>query len=59
VRCACHVLNLVARDHMNVIAGTIVKIKSLVFVVKGSPLLWKELMKSAMDCGLVTSRGIH
>jgi hypothetical protein len=38
VRCACHVLNLVARDGMNVIAGTIEKIKSLVLVVKGSPL---------------------
>jgi hypothetical protein len=35
VRCACHVLNLVARDGMNVIAGTIEKIKSLVLVVKG------------------------
>jgi hypothetical protein len=29
------VLNLVARDGMNVIAGTIEKIKSLVLVVKG------------------------
>jgi hypothetical protein len=38
VRCACHVLNLVARDGMNVIAGTIEKIKSLVLVVKWSPL---------------------
>jgi hypothetical protein len=59
VRCACHVLNLVARDGMNMIAGTIEKIKSLVLVVKGSPLQWEELMKSAMECSLVTSRGIH
>jgi hypothetical protein len=59
VRCACHVLNLVARDGMNVIADTIDKIKSLVLVVKGSPLQWEKLMKTAMECGLVTSRGIH
>jgi hypothetical protein len=59
VRCAPHVLNLVARDGMNVIAGTIEKIKSLMLVVKGSPLQWEELMKSTMECGLVTSRDIH
>jgi hypothetical protein len=59
VKCACHVMNLVASDGMNVIAGTIEKIKSLVMVIKGSPLQWEELMKSAMECGLVTSRGIH
>jgi hypothetical protein len=59
VRCVCHVLDLVARDGMNVIAGTIEKIKSLVLVVKGSPLQWEELMKAAMECGFVTSRGIH
>jgi hypothetical protein len=38
VKCACHVMNLVASDGMNVIAGTIEKIKSLVMVIKGSPL---------------------
>lgn len=38
IRCACHVLNLVARDGMNVIASTIEKVKSLVLTVKWSPL---------------------
>ena len=34
VRCACHILNLVARDGMSVISGTIEKIKALVLAVK-------------------------
>jgi hypothetical protein len=38
VRCACHILNLVARDGLKVISGTLKKIKSLVLAVKGSPL---------------------
>jgi hypothetical protein len=38
VRCACHILNLVARDGLQAISATIKKIKSLVLAVKGSPL---------------------
>ena len=38
VRCACHILNLVARDGLKVISGTLSKVKSLVLAVKGSPL---------------------
>jgi len=38
VRCACHILNLVARDGLSVIAHTIENIRQLVLAVKGSPL---------------------
>ncbi|CAA0806027.1 Unknown protein [Striga hermonthica] len=58
VRCACHILNLVARDGLSVISKTIEKIKALVLVVKGSPLQWEELMKRAAECGLDTNKGI-
>jgi hypothetical protein len=59
VRCACHILNLVARDGLKVISGTLKKIKSLVLAVKGSPLQWEELMKRATEAGLDTKRGIQ
>ncbi len=59
VRCACHILNLVARDGMSVISGTIEKIKALVLAVKGSPLQWEELMKRAVESDLITTRGIQ
>lgn len=58
VRCACHILNLVARDGLKVISKTIDKIKALVLAVKGSPLQWKELMKCASESELDTKRGI-
>ena len=58
VRRACHILNLVARDGMAVIIGTIDNIKKLVLTVKGSPLQWEELMKRAKECGLDTSKGL-
>jgi len=58
VRCACHILNLVARDGLKVISATIGKVKSLVLAVKGSPLQWEELMKCATESGLDTKRGI-
>jgi hypothetical protein len=41
VRCACHILNLVAKDGLAVIAGTIEKIKAIVLAVKSSPLQWE------------------
>jgi hypothetical protein len=58
VRCACHILNLVARDGLCVIARTIDKVKSIVLVVKCSPLQWEELMKCATECGLDTTKGL-
>ncbi|CAA0820254.1 Unknown protein [Striga hermonthica] len=58
IRCACHILNLVAKDGMAVISKQLEKIKALVLAVKGSPLQWEELMKCAAQCGLDTSKGI-
>jgi hypothetical protein len=37
VRCANHILNLVARDGLSVISRIISNVKLLVLVVKGSP----------------------
>lgn len=58
VRCACHILNLVAKDGLQEIESTIQKIKSFVNVVKGSPLQWEELMKCASESGLDTTKGL-
>ena len=58
VRCACHILNLVARDGLAVISGTIEKIKAIVLAVKGSSLQWEELMKCAKECGLDKAKGL-
>ncbi|CAD6253481.1 unnamed protein product [Miscanthus lutarioriparius] len=58
VLCACHILNLVARDGLKVISGTNSKVKSLVLAVKGSPMQWEELMMRATEAELDTKRGI-
>ncbi|CAA0829272.1 Unknown protein [Striga hermonthica] len=58
VRCACHILNLVARDGLSVITPTIENIRHLVLAIKGSPLQWEELMKRATECGLDTNKGL-
>jgi hypothetical protein len=47
IRCAFHILNFVARDGMAIISHALDKIKALVLTVKGSPLQWEALMKSA------------
>jgi hypothetical protein len=58
VRRACHILNLVARDGLCVIARTIAKVKSIVLDVNGSPLQHEELMKCVAECGLDTTKGL-
>ena len=58
VRCACHILNLAARDGLNVISSTIDKIKAIVLAVKSSPLQWEEFMKCASECGLDKTIGV-
>jgi hypothetical protein len=54
VRCANHILNLVVKDGMRVIASATEKIRAFVVAVKGSPLQWEEFMKCATECGLDT-----
>ena len=58
MRCANHILNLVARDGLSVISRIISNVKLLVLAVKGSPQQWEELMKHATECGLETNKGI-
>ena len=59
IRCAYHILNLVARDGLAVINKALGKMESLALSVKGSPLQWEELIKCARECGLDTSKGIQ
>jgi hypothetical protein len=54
VRCANHILNLVVRDGMRVIAKATEKIRACVVAVKGSTLQWEEFIKCATECGLDT-----
>ena len=49
VRCANHILNLVVKDGMRVIASVTEKIRAFVVAVKGSPLQWEEFMKCATE----------
>lgn len=58
VRCANHILNLVARDGMRVIAKATDNIRAFVVAVKGSPLQWEEFLKCATECGLDTNTGL-
>jgi hypothetical protein len=54
VRCANHILNLVVKDGMRVIASATEKIRAFVVAVKGSPLQWEEFMKCATESWLDT-----
>lgn len=58
VRCANHILNLVAKDGMSAIASSIQNIRAFVVAVKGSPLQWEEFLKCATECGLDTKSGL-
>lgn len=58
VRCANHILNLVARDGLQHIANAILNIRSFVLLVKCSPPLWEDFQKCAAQCELDTKRGV-
>jgi hypothetical protein len=58
IRCANHILNLVAKDGMNVMASSIKNIRAFVLAVKGSPLQWGEFQKCATECGVYTKVGL-
>jgi hypothetical protein len=58
IRCANHILNLVAKDGMSVMASSIKNIRAFVLAVKGSPLQWEEFQKCATECGVDTKVGL-
>ncbi|KAJ1256441.1 hypothetical protein BS78_K023900 [Paspalum vaginatum] len=58
VRCANHILNLVARDGLKHIGNAIWAIRAFVIAVKSSPLQWEDFIKCASECGLSTARGL-
>ncbi len=58
VKCANHILNLVARDGLQHIANAILNIRSFVLLVKCSPPLWEDFQQCAAQCDLDTKRGV-
>ncbi|KAL6521350.1 hypothetical protein OROGR_017919 [Orobanche gracilis] len=58
VRCANHILNLVARDGLAAIASTTKNIHAFVVAIKSSPVQWEEFMKCASECQLDTKKGV-
>lgn len=58
VRCANHILNLVARDGLKHIADAIWGIRAFVLAVKCSPPQWEDFIKCAAECGLSTTKGL-
>lgn len=59
VRCANHILNLVARDGLAQISDAVSGIKAFVLAVKSSPQLEEDFYKCATECGLPKSKGLH
>ncbi|KAL6635263.1 hypothetical protein ACP70R_027934 [Stipagrostis hirtigluma subsp. patula] len=58
VRCANHILNLVARDGMSVMGSATNNIRAFVLAVKSSTVQWEEFLKCATECGLDTRPGL-
>jgi hypothetical protein len=57
VRCAAHIINLIARDCVSTISAVIANIRALVVIVKSSPLQEETFLKQAADLG-VAERGL-
>lgn len=58
MRCANHILNLVARNGLKHIGDAIWDIRTFVVAVKCSPPQWEDFIKCALECGLSTTRGL-
>jgi hypothetical protein len=56
VRCANHILNLVARDGLSCIGNVIGNIRQFVTIIKRSPLRLEAFEKCAKECGLDPKR---
>jgi hypothetical protein len=52
VRCANHILNLVARDELSCIGSAIGNIRQFVTIIKRSPLQLEAFEKCAKECDL-------
>ena len=57
MRCAAHIINLIARDGVNTISAVIAHIRALVVAIKSSPLQEELFFKQAADLGIL-ERGL-